>query len=75
MVAGAFRDLRANNAARARDSGKRGGGVEKVNVDDVAIASPQFEGSIIDLDAALEDFAKAAPRQAKIVELRYFGRF
>jgi len=61
------------DAARARGSRKRGGGAVKVNVDEVAVVSPQFEDSIVALDAALEDFAKAAPRQAKVVELRYFG--
>jgi RNA polymerase sigma factor (TIGR02999 family) len=61
------------DAARARGSSKRGGGVEKMNINEVALVAPQFEGSIMDLDAALEDFARAAPRQAKIVELRYFG--
>ena len=44
-----------------------------MNINEVALVAPQFEGSIMDLDAALEDFARAAPRQAKIVELRYFG--
>jgi RNA polymerase sigma factor (TIGR02999 family) len=61
------------DAARARGSRKRGGGAVKVNVDDIALVSPQFEDSIMALDAALRDFAKAAPRQAKVVELRYFG--
>jgi hypothetical protein len=31
------------------------------------------EQSIVALDLALEEFAKVAPRQAKVVELRYFG--
>ncbi len=61
------------DAARARGSRKRGGGAVKVNVDEVAVVAPQFEDSIGALDAALEDFAKVAPRQAKVVELRYFG--
>jgi RNA polymerase sigma factor (TIGR02999 family) len=61
------------DAARARGSRKRGGGAEKVNLDEVAVVSPQFGDSIVALDAALEDFAKVAPRQAKVVELRYFG--
>jgi RNA polymerase sigma factor (TIGR02999 family) len=60
------------DAARARGSRKRGGG-EKVNVDEVAVLWPQPEASIVALDAALEEFAKLAPRQAKVVELRYFG--
>jgi len=58
---------------RARGSHKRVGGAGKVNVDEVALVSPQPEDSIVALDAALEEFAKIAPRQAKVVELRYFG--
>ena len=61
------------DAARARGSRKRGGGGERVNMDDVALLSPEPEESIVALDAALEEFAKLAPRQAKVVELRYFG--
>ena len=61
------------DAARARGSHKRGGGAKKVNVDDVAVISPEPEQSILALDLALEEFAKLAPRQAKVVELRYFG--
>jgi RNA polymerase sigma factor (TIGR02999 family) len=61
------------DAARARSSRKRVGGAEKVNVDEVAVLSPEPEESIIALDAALEAFAKLAPRQAKVVELRYFA--
>jgi RNA polymerase sigma factor (TIGR02999 family) len=61
------------DAARARGSRKRGGGAEKVNVDEVAVLSPEPEESILALDAALEAFAKLAPRQAKVVELRYFA--
>lgn len=59
--------------ARARGSRKRGGGAERLDVDEIAIVSPEREDSMVALDAALEDFAKIAPRQAKVVELRYFG--
>jgi RNA polymerase sigma factor (TIGR02999 family) len=61
------------DAARARGSVKRGGGAEKINVDEVAAMSPEFEDSIVAIDALLEDFAKVAPRQAKVVELRFFA--
>ncbi len=61
------------DAARARGSRKRGGGAEKVNVDDVAVVSPEPDQAVVALDAALEEFAKLAPRQAKVVEMRYFG--
>jgi RNA polymerase sigma factor (TIGR02999 family) len=61
------------DAARARGSRKRGGGAERVNVDEVAVLSPEPEESIVAVDAALEAFAKLAPRQARVVELRYFA--
>ena len=61
------------DAARARGRGKRGGGGEKVNVDEVPVLAPQPSNSIVALDAALDAFAKLAPRQAKVVEWRYFG--
>jgi RNA polymerase sigma factor (TIGR02999 family) len=61
------------DAARARGSHKRGGGAERVNVDEVAIVSPDPDRSIMALDAALEEFAKLAPRQARVVELPYFA--
>ena len=44
-----------------------------MNVDDVAVLAPQFEDSIIAVDGLLEELAKATPRQAKVVKLRYFG--
>ena len=61
------------DAARARSSHKRGGGAIKVNVDEALVVSPEPDSSLVALDEALEAFAKLAPRQAQVVELRYFG--
>jgi RNA polymerase sigma factor (TIGR02999 family) len=61
------------DAARARGSHKRGGGAVKVNVDEAPVLSPERDASLVALDEALEAFSKLAPRQAKVVELRYFG--
>ena len=61
------------DAARARGSHKRGGGAVKVNVDDVPVLSPARDASLLALDEALEAFAQLSPRQARLVELRYFG--
>ena len=61
------------DAARARGSHKRGGGVIRVNVDEALVVSPERDSSLVALDEALAAFAKLAPRQAKVVELRYFG--
>ena len=61
------------DAARARGAHKRGGNAVKVNLDETAILAGTPNRSIIALDEALVAFAIIAPRQAKVVELRYFG--
>lgn len=61
------------DAARARGAHKRWDAAVKVNVDDTAILSPERDPSILALDDALEALSQMAPRQAKVVELRYFG--
>jgi RNA polymerase sigma factor (TIGR02999 family) len=61
------------DAARARGSDKRGGMAAKVNIDETAVLSPVPDQSILALDEALTEFSRLAPRQAKVVELRYFG--
>ena len=61
------------DAARARGSNKRGGGAVKVNVEETLVMSPERDSSLVALDEALEAFSRVAPRQAKLVELRYFG--
>ncbi len=61
------------DSARAKGSRKRGGEVVKVNVEDAPVFSPKPDHFILALNDALEEFAKVAPRQARVVELRYFG--
>jgi len=61
------------DAARARHAQKRGGIGLKLNIDDTAVLSPATDRSILALDEALTAFSQIAPRQAKVVELRYFG--
>ena len=61
------------NAAHARAAQKRGGRTPKVNIDETAVLSPSPDRSILALDEALTVFSRLAPRQAKVVELRYFG--
>ena len=60
-------------AAHARGSQKRGGMAPKINIDETAVLSPAPDRSILALDEALTAFSRLAPRQAKVVELRYFG--
>jgi RNA polymerase sigma factor (TIGR02999 family) len=61
------------DAARSRGSAKRGGGVVKINLDEAPALSPEPDRFILALDEALAALARLAPRQAKVVELRYFG--
>lgn len=61
------------DAARSRGSGKRGGGVVKINLDQTSVISPEPDRFILALDEALGALATLAPRQARVVELRYFG--
>jgi RNA polymerase sigma factor (TIGR02999 family) len=61
------------DAARARGALKRGGNSPKVNLDETAVLASTPERSILALDEALTAFSEVAPRQAKVVELRYFG--
>ena len=61
------------DAARARATHKRGAGALHVNLDQAAIVAPGPDASMVALDDALAAFAQVAPRQAKVVELRFFG--
>jgi hypothetical protein len=60
------------DAARARGSRKRGGIAAKVTLGETAVLSPVPDRSIVASDEALTAFSLLAPRQAKVVELRYF---
>jgi len=59
--------------ARARDRDKRGCGLQITSLGDLAqdVADPAVD--VTALDAALSELAHFDPRQARIVELRFFG--
>lgn len=58
--------------ARARHRAKRSAGV-RVSLSDVAATRPAPEVEVLALDQALDELAVREPRQARLVELRYFG--
>jgi len=58
--------------ARARATAKRAGGLRVTLVDSPA-SSPSVEPDLLDLDAALEELGTLDERQARLVELRFFG--
>ena len=59
-------------AARRRNADKRGGGAAVVTFED-AMAGLTTADDVLGLDAALEELAQIAPRQAQMVEARFFG--
>jgi RNA polymerase sigma factor (TIGR02999 family) len=58
--------------ARARAAAKRGRNL-CVTLDDALAATPPRDVDILALDDALEELARLDPRQARLVELRFFG--
>jgi len=60
-------------AARRRQARKRGGDVALVTYDDALAAPAAGAAEILGLDAALHDLARVSPRQALMVEARFFG--
>jgi RNA polymerase sigma factor (TIGR02999 family) len=61
------------DAARTRGSRRRDGIPLKVDLDEAPVLSTAATRSILALDEVLTSFSRIAPRQAKVVELRYFG--
>lgn len=59
--------------ARARATAKRGGGAQRLALEEAVDAPAPREVDLIALDDALTSLARFDPRQARIVELRYFG--
>lgn len=59
--------------AKERNRQKRGGGAEKIPLDEAVLVGPQATAGIIELDEALERLAQQDPRKSQIVELLFFG--
>ncbi len=59
--------------ARARGAAKRGGNPVRVTLDDALAAQPGASVDLLALDGALSALAALDARQARIVELRFFG--
>jgi RNA polymerase sigma-70 factor (ECF subfamily) len=72
VAARAMRQILVSYAKSYRAQ-KRGGGAIKVDLDDVAIVSPEESKEIVDLHEALERLAALDSRKAHVVELKYFG--
>ena len=70
VAARAMRQILVDRA-RSRNRLKRGGGWEQVTLSGLGRGSTVID--ILALDAALTALAESAPREARVVELRFFG--
>ena len=59
--------------ARARGAEKRGGNRVQVTLDDALVAGPGASVDLLAVDEALSTLAALDARQARVVELRFFG--
>jgi RNA polymerase sigma-70 factor, ECF subfamily len=60
------------DAARARLAGKRRTGLHRIQLDDSLDAAPQRDAELVALDDALGTLGKVSPRQARVIEMRFF---
>jgi RNA polymerase sigma factor (TIGR02999 family) len=59
--------------ARAHNADRRAGGLKRVELQEDLVISPERLDEVTLLDDAMTRLALSNPRQAKVVELRYFG--
>lgn len=59
--------------ARKHGAQKRGGAEVRIELEDIAGSVSQPDLNIVALDQALDRFSRDYPRQAQVVELRFFG--
>jgi RNA polymerase sigma factor (TIGR02999 family) len=59
--------------ARARGYRKRGGGAERIALDEVHLETAEPALDIVELDRALRAFESVDARRSRVVELRFFG--
>jgi RNA polymerase sigma factor (TIGR02999 family) len=60
------------DGARRKKTIKHGGGLNRHDVNELSIASPQVDENLIALDEALTRFTEIEPQKAELVKLRYF---
>jgi RNA polymerase sigma-70 factor (ECF subfamily) len=59
--------------ARHKAALKRGGAAQRIDLDDAADAAAGATVDLLPLDDALTDLARVHERQARVIELRFFG--
>jgi RNA polymerase sigma factor (TIGR02999 family) len=59
--------------ARSRGYRKRGGGAQRVTLDEAHVVAAEPEVDLVALDRVLESLAVVDARKSKVIELRFFG--
>jgi RNA polymerase sigma-70 factor (ECF subfamily) len=59
--------------AKAHRRDKRGGGAEKITLDEAVLVGPQAADSVVELDEALVRLAAHDQRKSELIELLFFG--
>ena len=59
--------------ARSRNAQKRGSGAHKIDLEEGLAYTPERDDIMLSLDEALEHLGNIHERQAKVVELKFFG--
>jgi RNA polymerase sigma-70 factor (ECF subfamily) len=59
--------------ARQHNAERRAGGLQRVEMEDNLAISPERLNEVLFLDSALAKLKEKSPRQAQVVELKYFG--
>jgi len=59
--------------ARTRGFQKRGGGAQKVSLDEGMMVSPSLDFNVLALDRALEALAVIDERKSRVIDMRFFG--
>ena len=71
-AAEAMRRILIENARRKQRQ-KRGGGVERVDIEQIQLAEPLPSTDLLALDEALTELARRDPPAAELVQLRFFA--
>ena len=59
--------------ARSRHAQRHGGGLVRLNADDLELAAAPDDERVLAINDALEKFALVEPQKAELVKLRYFA--
>ena len=72
VAAGVMRHILVDYA-RKREAGKRGGARERVDFDQVLLATGENADTVLEVDRVLSRLEQVDPRLCRVVELRFFG--